>query len=95
MALEILYGYQTRIKKEEIYHALILVARHTGVPLAVNKAIVGEMAFTHESGIHAHGVIREPSTYESVTTRDRSAASGGSCLASIPVPHRSRLPCTR
>ncbi len=24
------------------------------------------MAFTHESGIHAHGVIREPSTYESV-----------------------------
>jgi len=32
----------------------------------VNKAIVGEMAFTHESGIHAHGVLREPSTYESV-----------------------------
>ena len=27
---------------------------------------MGEMAFTHESGIHAHGVIREPSTYESV-----------------------------
>jgi D-citramalate synthase len=24
------------------------------------------MAFTHESGIHAHGVIREPSTYESI-----------------------------
>lgn len=67
MALEILYGRKTRIKKEEIYHLSSLVARHTGVPLAVNKAIVGEMAFTHESGIHAHGVIREPSTYESVT----------------------------
>ncbi len=24
------------------------------------------MAFTHESGIHAHGVLREPSTYESI-----------------------------
>jgi (R)-citramalate synthase len=66
MALEVLYGYQTRIKKDQLYHLSSLVSRHTGVPLAVNKAIVGEMAFTHESGIHAHGVIREPSTYESV-----------------------------
>jgi D-citramalate synthase len=66
MSLEILYDYKTRIKKEEIYHLALLVSRLTGVPLPVNKAIVGEMAFTHESGIHAHGVIREPSTYESI-----------------------------
>jgi (R)-citramalate synthase len=66
MALEILYGYHTRIRKELIFPLSNLVSRHTGVPLPVNKAIVGEMAFTHESGIHAHGVIREPSTYESV-----------------------------
>jgi D-citramalate synthase len=66
MALEVLYEYPTRIHKEMIYPLSSLVSRHTGVPLAVNKAIVGEMAFTHESGIHAHGVIREPSTYESV-----------------------------
>ncbi|WP_321508070.1 2-isopropylmalate synthase [uncultured Methanoregula sp.] len=66
MVLEVLYGYPTRIRKELIYPLSSLVSRHTGVPLAVNKAIVGEMAFTHESGIHAHGVIREPSTYESV-----------------------------
>jgi D-citramalate synthase len=66
MSLEILYDYRTRIKKEEIYHTASLVSRLTGVPLPVNKAIVGEMAFTHESGIHAHGVIREPSTYESI-----------------------------
>jgi D-citramalate synthase len=66
MALEILYGCETRIKKEQIYQLSTLVSRLTGVPLPVNKAIVGEMAFTHESGIHAHGVMREPSTYESV-----------------------------
>jgi D-citramalate synthase len=66
MALEILYGYKTRIKKEELYHLSSLVARHTGVPLPINKAVVGEMAFTHESGIHAHGVMKEPSTYESI-----------------------------
>jgi (R)-citramalate synthase len=67
MALEILYGYQTGIRKEEIYSLSTLVSRLTGVPLPINKAIVGEMAFTHESGIHAHGVIREPSTYESIS----------------------------
>jgi len=66
MALEILYDYRTRIKKEEIYQLSTLVSRLTGIPLPVNKAIVGEMAFTHESGIHAHGVMREPSTYESI-----------------------------
>ncbi len=67
MALEILYDYQTRIHKEEIYSLSALVSRLTGIPLPINKAIVGEMAFTHESGIHTHGVIREPSTYESVS----------------------------
>ncbi len=67
MALEILYGYRTRIKKEEIFHLATLVSRHTGVPLPINKAVVGEMAFTHESGIHAHGVMREPATYESIS----------------------------
>ena len=66
MSLEVLYDYKTRIKKEELYHLASLVSRLTGVPLPVNKAIVGEMAFTHESGIHAHGVMREPSTYESI-----------------------------
>jgi D-citramalate synthase len=66
MALEVLYGCPTRIKKEEIYRLSTRVSRLTGVPLPVNKAIVGEMAFTHESGIHAHGVMKEPSTYESI-----------------------------
>ena len=66
MALEILYEYPTRIKKEEIYQLSTLVSRLAGVPLPINKAVVGEMAFTHESGIHAHGVMREPSTYESI-----------------------------
>jgi D-citramalate synthase len=66
MALEILYEYPTRIKKEELYHLSTLVSRLTGVPLPVNKAVVGEMAFTHESGIHAHGVMKDPSTYEPI-----------------------------
>jgi D-citramalate synthase len=66
MALEILYEYQTGIITTDLYHLSTTVSRLTGVPLPTNKAIVGEMAFTHESGIHAHGVLREPSTYEPV-----------------------------
>jgi (R)-citramalate synthase len=66
MALEVLYGYDTGIRRDQIYHLSTVVSRLTKVPLPINKAIVGEMAFTHESGIHAHGVLREPSTYESI-----------------------------
>jgi isopropylmalate/homocitrate/citramalate synthase len=36
----------------------------TGVAIPPNKAIVGENAFAHESGIHTHGVLRDPFTYE-------------------------------
>jgi D-citramalate synthase len=66
MALEVLYGVKTGIKTGEIYHLASLVSRLTKVPLPTNKAIVGEMAFTHESGIHAHGILRDSRTYEPI-----------------------------
>jgi D-citramalate synthase len=66
MALEVLYGVKTGIRAGEIYHLSSLVSRLTKVPLPTNKAIVGEMAFTHESGIHAHGILRDSRTYEPV-----------------------------
>lgn len=66
MALEVLYGVETGIRSEEIYHLSTLVSRLTRVPLPTNKAIVGEMAFTHESGIHAHGILRDTATYEPI-----------------------------
>jgi len=36
----------------------------TGVTIPPNKAIVGDYAFAHESGIHTHGVLNNPATYE-------------------------------
>ena len=33
-------------------------------PVPPWKAIVGQNTFAHESGIHAHGILRDPSTYE-------------------------------
>jgi len=41
-----------------------LIGRATGYMVPPNKAIVGDYAFAHESGIHAHGVLNDPSTYE-------------------------------
>lgn len=64
MALEKLYGYDTGIDKSKIYALSTLVSQLTKIPLAANKPIVGGMAFTHESGIHAHGLQRDPTTYE-------------------------------
>ncbi|TAJ43914.1 2-isopropylmalate synthase [Methanofollis fontis] len=66
MALETLYGVDTGVRTEGLYALSAAVSKMTGVPLPVNKAIVGEMAFTHESGIHAHGVLRNASTYEPI-----------------------------
>ncbi len=66
MSLEVLYGVSTGIVTEHLYPLSTLVSRLTGIALPANKAIVGSMAFTHESGIHAHGVLRNAKTYEPV-----------------------------
>lgn len=64
MTLESLYKVDTGIKCQDIYQLSRLVSRMTGLPLAPNKAIVGENAFTHEAGIHVHGLLADTATYE-------------------------------
>jgi D-citramalate synthase len=66
MTLESLYGIKTEIRSTDLYTLSRLVSRLTGVPVAPNKAIVGENAFTHEAGIHVHGLIADTSTYEPI-----------------------------
>jgi D-citramalate synthase len=64
MILESLYKIDTGIKCQDIYQLSRLVSRLTGLPLTPNKAIVGENAFTHEAGIHVHGLLADTKTYE-------------------------------
>ena len=59
--------FDTNIKISEIYGVSKLVARLTGVYIQPNKAIVGENAFSHESGIHSDGIIKNSATYEPMT----------------------------
>jgi 2-isopropylmalate synthase len=66
VALKFLYGVETNIKYEQIAKASRLVAKLTGIPVPKNKAVVGVNAFSHESGIHVHGVINNPQTYEPI-----------------------------
>ncbi|MCL7392834.1 MAG: 2-isopropylmalate synthase [Thaumarchaeota archaeon] len=66
VALHTLYGVKTNINLQEIYKTSKLVAKLTGVWIPKNKAIVGENAFAHESGIHVHGVLGSPETYEPI-----------------------------
>lgn len=61
------YGCKTNIDTKKIYHASRLVSKLTGVVVQPNKAIVGENAFAHESGIHVHGILGHGSTYEPLT----------------------------
>ncbi len=41
-----------------------LIGKATGYVVPPNKAIVGDYGFAHESGIHTHGVLNDPRTYE-------------------------------
>lgn len=61
------YQLETTIQTEEIMRSSKLLSRITGVKVQPNKAIVGENAFAHESGIHQHGVLNNKKTYEIMT----------------------------
>ncbi len=67
VALHTLYQVSTNVDISMLYDVSRMVARITGVFLQPNKAIVGENAFAHESGIHADGVMKKASTYEPIT----------------------------
>ncbi|HIE64520.1 MAG: 2-isopropylmalate synthase [Nitrospira sp.] len=54
----------TQITTEEIMTTSRLVSRITRMPVQPNKAIVGDNAFAHESGIHQDGLLKEKMTYE-------------------------------
>jgi D-citramalate synthase len=63
IALHHCYDAET-VKLDRLYSLAQLVARSTNVPLPPNKAVVGENAFTHESGIHTDGTLKDERMYE-------------------------------
>ncbi len=66
VALEALYRHPTGIKLDRLPELSALVEELSGVPVAVNKPIVGPNAFRHESGIHTDGILKHTLTYEPI-----------------------------
>src|SRR6476661_5654905 len=58
------YKKHTRIDATKIYPTSRMVSTLTGLAIQRNKAIVGQNAFAHESGIHQDGVLKYRETYE-------------------------------
>ena len=67
---ETMFGVSTGINTTRLYPTSRLVSQITGMPIPRNKAIIGENAFAHESGIHQHGMLRHHSTYEIMRPQD-------------------------
>lgn len=70
VALDHLYGQDTAIAKTALSKVSALVAEASGRPVPVNKSIVGDAIFTHESGIHVSGLLRDRRNYEALDPRE-------------------------
>lgn len=64
MSLEVLYRINTHIKTEMIYELSTMTEKYFTIPIPIHKAIVGANAFSHEAGIHVHGELGHPLSYE-------------------------------
>jgi len=70
MRKDIFKNITTDINTKELYKTSKLVSKLTGIEVQPNKAIIGENAFSHESGIHQDGVMKKRVTYEIISPRD-------------------------
>jgi 2-isopropylmalate synthase len=66
MALHMIYKLKTGVNSRLLYSTSRMVSTLTGISVQANKAIVGENAFAHESGIHTRGVTVKPLTFEPI-----------------------------
>lgn len=61
------YQAETGLNLQETKRTSALISKLTGMPVPANKAVVGDNAFAHESGIHQDGVLKEKTTYEIIS----------------------------
>jgi len=64
LALECCYGIVTGIDLRRLPEAAQRAATAAGRPIPWHKSVVGDGAFTHESGIHVDGLLKHPSNYQ-------------------------------
>jgi len=64
MVLESILGISTGVETKRLVETSRLVSRYSGIAISPVQPVVGENAFSHESGIHSHGVIANAATFE-------------------------------
>ncbi len=64
MALKVLYDVELELNISVIKELSKIVEEYSKIPVPVNKSIVGDRVFYHESGIHVDAVLENPLTYE-------------------------------
>ncbi|MFC0282867.1 2-isopropylmalate synthase [Camelimonas abortus] len=82
--------YETGVETTMLTRASRLVSSVTSFPVQFNKAIVGRNAFAHESGIHQHGVLKNPATYEIMTPESVGLAKNALVLGKHSGRHAFR-----
>ena len=80
------YDAETRIETTLLARTSRLVASLYGLDIPRNKAIVGANAFSHEAGIHQHGVMADKRTYE-IMTPESVGMGGGMVLGKLSGRH--------
>ena len=63
-------GLETNLNTKQIYPSSRLVSSLMNMPVQPNKAVVGRNAFSHSSGIHQDGVLKNTATYEIIDPHD-------------------------
>jgi 2-isopropylmalate synthase len=84
------FNLQTGVNTSRLYPTSRLVSNITGMPIPRNKAVVGENAFAHESGIHQHGMLSHRSTYEIMRPEDVGLARSNLVLGKHSGRHAFR-----
>jgi homocitrate synthase NifV len=74
VALSHFYRIETGIDRRSLKPISGLVAAAARRPVAAGKSIVGDAVFAHESGIHVHGLLRDPCTYQSLDPAELGCA---------------------
>jgi 2-isopropylmalate synthase len=81
------YRATTGINTREIHKTSRLVSSLTGIVVQPNKAIVGDNAFRHESGIHQDGVLKHRMTYEIMRPQDIGLSQSTLVLGKLSGRH--------
>lgn len=65
-----LLNVYTNIRHSEIYNTSQIVSQLCNTPIPANKAIIGSNAFSHSSGIHQDGILKNKKNYEIMVPED-------------------------